>query len=76
MSRLRAWTLESRGRYALVWGGVNATTVCSVVLLAGSSEISARRVVAYALAAFVASVSAQALIGYPRANRNLPTRHT
>ena len=73
MSRLRAWTLESRTRYALVWGGINAAAVFSIILVIRSSYISVGRALSYMALAFVVNVLGQALIWYPRAKRRLTT---
>ncbi len=74
MSRLQAWALESRTRYALVWGGMNAATVCSVYVLARFPEISVGRVVRYVVLGIVIAATAHALIWYPIAKRKLTTR--
>ncbi len=74
MSRLQAWSLESRTRYAVVWGGINAAIICSVYLLARLPEVSVDRALRYAVLATVIGVLAQGLIGYPIAKRKLTTR--
>lgn len=74
MGRLRAWSLESRTRYAFVWGGINAATVCSVMIAVGFSEISFGRAVSIIALGLVLSVLSQGLIWYPRAKRKLTTR--
>ena len=65
--RLQAWTLESRTRYALVWGGVNAAILYSLILLASPSDISVGRALFFTSLA----VLAQGLIGYPRVKRKV-----
>ena len=64
--RFQAWTLESRTRYALVWGGINAAIIWSVILLA-TSEVS----VGYVLLFTAVAVLAQGSIWYPRAKRKV-----
>lgn len=71
MSRLQAWTLESRTRYALVWGGINAAVVSSLGLWL--SDFSVGRALFVAALALLVGGLAQWLIWYPRAKRKLTT---
>ena len=74
MSRLQAWTLESRTRYALVWGGINAALFGGLMLLLATfGDRTARYAVESAALALVISVLAQGFIWYPRAKRKLTT---
>ena len=62
---LDEWTMESRMRYALVWGGLNFFVVFGLMALFSSLE--GAELLWPAVAAFVISVAAQAFIWYPRA---------
>ena len=74
MSRLQAWTLKSRTRYMLVWGGINAAVVGGLMLLLATfGERTVRYAVEFTALALVVSVLAQGFIWYPRAKRRLTT---
>ena len=73
MGRFQAWTLESRTRYALVQGGINAGIVCSIVLGASFPRINVWRALSYVLLGFVVAVLLQGLIWYPRVKRKHST---
>lgn len=73
MGRLQAWTLASRARYALVWGGITAVTFCSIRVLARYPHISLGSVLSYGLVVMALTVVVRAL-WYPRAKRSLATR--
>ena len=74
MSRFQIWTLESRIRYALVWGAFFAVSYGSIYVLARYPEIVAERALTHIAWAFLVSVLAQGLIGYPLAKRKLTKR--
>lgn len=69
MNRFQAWALRSRARYALVWGGMQATFVCSIAYLPRLSERPLGRVLVYTAVGFTLCVLGHALLGYPRAKR-------
>jgi hypothetical protein len=71
MGRFQAWTLESRARYALVWGSINAITVSAVLVGGRLSDFSVGRALRYVALGLVIGVLAQGLIWYPRAKRKL-----
>ena len=71
MGRFQAWTLESRVRYALVWGLINSAAVSAVYVVARVSDPSAGRTLRYAGLGLVIAVLAHGLIWYPRAKRKL-----
>ena len=72
--QLRAWTMESRIRFALVWGGLNALVVIGLTAMFGS--LSGSTLLWLALAGFVLSFLAQALIWYPLAKRKVMRQHS
>ena len=75
MSRLQAWTLESRTRYALVWGGINAAVLGGLMfLLATFGDTPNRFALEFTALALVISPLAQGFIWYPRAKRRLTTQ--
>lgn len=67
VGRFQVWALESRTRYALVWGGINAAILYSLHLLASPSEVSVGR----ALFLTALAVLAQGWIWYPRTKRKV-----
>lgn len=76
MGRLQAWSLESRTRYALLWGGINAAIISSLLLVSRLSYISVGRVLSYLVVAFAVNALAQGFIGYPIARRRLEKRRS
>lgn len=64
---LDEWTLESRWRYALVWGGLNVLVVGGLIAL--FSSLDGKDLLVAALAPLVISLAAQAFIWYPRAKQ-------
>ena len=74
MGRFQVWTLESRTRYALAWGAINAATVGSLYVAARYSEISAGSTLRYLALGLVLGVLAHWFIWYPRALRKLHDR--
>ena len=76
MGRFQAWTLESRARYALVWGAINVAILASISLTVRFPELYVGRALAVVFWGLPLSVSVQGLIGYPRAKRKLSSPQT
>ena len=64
---LREWTLESRVRYGLVWGGLSVLVVGGLTAMFGS--LSVPELLLLALAGLVIAGLVHALIWYPRAKQ-------
>jgi hypothetical protein len=73
LSALRAWTVGSRIRYALVLGVVNVAIIWSVLFLVRLPDGNAAPPFSYVALATVGSILVQGLLGYPRAKRRLTT---
>lgn len=71
---LTAWTLESRWRYALLWGGLGALVVVGLAALFGSR--SGSDILWLGIGGLLIAVLAQALIWYPRAKAKASSEHT
>ena len=67
MTRLQAWTLESRTRYALVMSGINVLIVGG--MLVAFESVSLPRDLLILIAATLMSVLVHGWIWYPRAKR-------
>lgn len=70
-SRLQAWTLESRLRYALVQAGMAILIVSGLAFAFGS--LSLPRDLLFVIPVALISLLVHGWIGYPRAKRKLTT---
>ena len=73
IGRFYAWTLESRPRFALVQGGINAALVSSIHLLGRLPDLSADHALSFTALGLPLSVAAQTF-WYPRAKRKFAAR--
>ena len=71
-ARIQAWTLESRTRYALVWGGINVLIVGGLLVALGS--LSVPRDLWILIPVVLIHLLLQGWISYPRAKQRLTTR--
>lgn len=71
---LREWTLESRARYALVWGGLNIAVITGLAAVFG--DRSGSELLLLAITGLVIAGLAQAFIWYPRAKQRATPRRT
>lgn len=75
MSALRAWTLGSRIRYAVVLGIVNVAIIWSFLFLIRLPDGADPPSLGYVVPVTAASIVVQGLLGYPRAKRRLTTHN-
>lgn len=66
---VREWSLESRWRYALVWGGLNFLVVFGLIAMFGS--LSVPGILPVAIAAVIIAGLVHAYIWYPIAKRKV-----
>ena len=70
---VREWTLESRWRYALVWGGLNVLVVGGLIATFGS--LSVPELLPLAVAGLVIAGLVNAFVWYPRAKQKAAPQH-